>query len=112
MGVRRVVQDVMIINREDWSGFANRIVGSDLYVGDSSSPQNNTKCNVMPQSSGVYSCGGKIGYYLGIYNSYRVITNISQIRAYSYTANAYENYEYLKSALSNNCSDSNLIFTN
>ena len=61
MKAKRVVQDVMIINRETNAINAARIVGSDLYVGDSSSPQNNTKCNAMPQSSGVYSCGGKIG---------------------------------------------------
>ncbi len=61
MKAKRVVQDVMIINREDYAITAARIVGSDLYVGDSSSPQNNSKCNAMPQSSGVYSCGGKIG---------------------------------------------------
>jgi hypothetical protein len=61
MKAKRVVQDVMIINREDNAITAARIVGSDLYVGDSSLPQNNSKCNAMPQSSGVYSCGGKIG---------------------------------------------------
>ncbi len=66
-------------------------------MGDNSLPYLNTACGAMPLSSGVYSCGGKIGKYLGIYKNKldaygNRALNISQIRAYSYTANAYENY--------------------
>ena len=88
----------MIINREDYVGGANRIIGTDLYVGDNSLPYLNTPCGANPQSSGVYSCGGKIGRYLGIYKNFApenvgtLVLNISQIRAYSYTANAYQNF--------------------
>jgi hypothetical protein len=57
----------MIINREDNQFARNRIIGSDLYVGNSSEPYLNTPCGANPTSSGVYSCGGKIGRFLGIY---------------------------------------------
>ena len=83
----------MIINREDCCD--ERILYTDLYVGDNSLPYENTPCGANPESSGVYSCGGKIGKYLGIYKNSvpdylgTYILNISQIRAYSYTANAY-----------------------
>ena len=36
MGSQAVVQTILIINREDMC--AERIIGSDLYVGDSSLP--------------------------------------------------------------------------
>ena len=55
----------MIINREV-DGEVDRIIGTDLYVGDKSLPYENTPCGANPESSGVYSCGGKIGQYLGI----------------------------------------------
>ncbi len=56
---------------------SERIIGSDLYVGDNSLPNLNTACGANPQSSGVYSCGGKIGRYLGIFKPIRVVLNIS-----------------------------------
>ena len=46
MGSKAVVQTVMIINRED--GSAERIIGTDLYVGDNSLPYQNTPCGAMP----------------------------------------------------------------
>ena len=55
----------MIINREE--NFGHLIVGSDLYVGDNSLPYLNTACGAMPKSTGVYSCGGKVGRYLGLF---------------------------------------------
>ncbi|MFN9903174.1 MAG: hypothetical protein ACK55Z_31260 [bacterium] len=67
MKVRTVVRTVMIINREDCCD--GRIVGTDLYVGDNSLPYLNTPCGALPKSSGVYSCDGKIGKYLGLYKN-------------------------------------------
>ena len=67
MGERTVVRTVMIIYRED--GSENRIIDTDLYVGDNSLPFLNTPCGAPPLSSGVYSCGGKIGKYLGLYKN-------------------------------------------
>lgn len=65
MGAKRVVKTVMIINREDTQ--SGRIVGSDLRVGDNDDQPNlNLACGADPESSGVYSCGGKIGRYLGL----------------------------------------------
>ncbi len=46
MGLKAVVQTVMIINREDYQ--ADRIVGTDLYVGDKSLPYENTPCGANP----------------------------------------------------------------
>jgi hypothetical protein len=57
----------MIINRED--SYIDRILGTDLYVGNSSEPYLNTPCGANPTTSGVYTCGGKIGRYLGIYKA-------------------------------------------
>ena len=66
MGAKRIVKTVMIINREDYNT-QDRIIGSDLKVGDySQQPNLNSACGANPQSSGVYSCGGKIGRYLGL----------------------------------------------
>jgi hypothetical protein len=65
----------MIINREDWG--AGRIIGSDLHVGDNSLPNLNEACGANPQSSGVYSCGGKIGRYLGLVKIIQEPLNIS-----------------------------------
>ncbi len=67
MGAQTIVQTVLIINREEFNAVDDRIIGSDFYVGDSSLPFNNTPCNVLPTKSGAYSCGGKIGRYLGLY---------------------------------------------
>ena len=50
----------------------------------------------------MYSCGGKIGKYLGIYKNIMENLNLCQIRAYSYEANAYTNYERLTSQI-NEC---------
>jgi hypothetical protein len=80
----------MIINREDCC--SSRIISSDLRVGNYGLPVNNTPCGANPTSSGVYSCDGKIGRYLGIYKTIVDAFNISQIRAYPYNANSYSNY--------------------
>ena len=89
-GDRTKVMDVMIVSREDCC--IERLIGTDLYVGDSHIAGNNTPCGANPTSTGVYSCGGKVGKYLGIYKNIKENLNISQIRAYSYAANAYTNY--------------------
>jgi hypothetical protein len=81
-------------------------------VGDNINPYLNTKCNANPKSSGVYSCGGKIGKYLSLANSRKEYLNICQIRAYSYEANAYTNYQYLTSNIATCATSSNLIMTN
>jgi len=116
---KTVVHTVLIINTENTSyigGISHqndvegRIKGSDLYVGDNSLPYQNTPCGANPQSSGVYSCGGKIGRYLGIYKKVQYYLNISQIRAYSYTQNAYPIHEY-KTSLIDRCeTNTNLAF--
>jgi len=76
-----IVKTVIIVNREDM--VPERIIGSDLYVGDNILPYLNTACGANPRSSGVYSCDGKIGRYLGLYKPSIEVLNISQIRAYS-----------------------------
>jgi hypothetical protein len=48
MGSKAVVQTVMIINREDHQEAADRIIGTDLYVGDNSLPYENTPCGANP----------------------------------------------------------------
>jgi len=75
-------------------------------VGDNSLPYLNTACDANPKSSGEYSCGGKIGKYLGIYKNIKneknpglKYLNLSQIRAYSYTANSYRNFEEFTSPI-------------
>jgi len=70
-----MVKTVMIINREDYGEY--RIIGSDLKVGDNINPNLNTACGENPQSSGVYSCGGKIGRYLGLVKPTTEHLNIS-----------------------------------
>jgi hypothetical protein len=81
------ISSVFIINRED--GWDYRIIGFDLYVGNNPLPKLNVACGANPMSSGVYSCGGKLGNYLGIYRpAASDYLNINQIRAYSYEANA------------------------
>jgi hypothetical protein len=77
MGARTVVQTVFIVNRENSQGVADRIIGSDFYVGDNSLPNLNTPCGANPTSSGVYYCGGKIGQYLGLYLPRQDCINIS-----------------------------------
>ena len=59
--------DVMIVSREECC--IERLNGTDLYVGDSTMPGLNTPCGANPTSTGVYSCGGKVGKYLGIYKN-------------------------------------------
>ena len=60
----------------------------DLYVGDDPVTLNNTPCNANPTSSGVWSCGGLQGKYLGIGKLIATeYLNIAQIRAYSYVLN-------------------------
>ena len=71
-----MVKTVIIINREDHNT-QDRIIGSDLKVGDYSQPNLNTACGENPRSSGVYSCGGKIGRYLGLVKPGYEILNIS-----------------------------------
>ena len=83
-----MVKTVMIINFEINDNKLD-IKGSDLHVGDNIKPNLNTACGADPQFSGVYSCGGKIGRYLGLVKNNHQDLNISQIRAYSYDANAY-----------------------
>ena len=61
-----MVEDVMIINFELPYDAKFNIIGSDLHVGDNEEPNLNTPCGADPKSSGVYSCGGKVGKYLGI----------------------------------------------
>jgi len=92
MGAKTTVVTIMLINRNDSAEYAARIIGSDFYVGDNSIAMNNTPCGANPQDSGVYSCGGKIGQYLGLVKSNSDIINICQIRAYSYAANSYTNF--------------------
>ena len=112
MGEQTVVQTVMIINREDGATNAARIIGSDLYVGNNSLPYLNTACGAMPQATGVYSCGGKIGRYLGLYKpSTATPLNISQIRAYAYIANHYPHSNYFTSTIIECGTSSNLIFS-
>jgi hypothetical protein len=48
MIVKAVVQTVMIINREDTQENADKIIGTDLYVGDENLPYLNTPCGVNP----------------------------------------------------------------
>ena len=85
-----VVETVIIINRETSDGDVaeTRIYGSDLYVGFDPLPKNNFACGATPQGSGEFSCGGKMGRYLGLYelstSCCNTSLNISQIRAYSY----------------------------
>jgi len=100
MGARTVVETVFIVNREDCCSV--RIEGSDLYVGDNSTPNLNTACGVYPTSTGFFSCGGKIGQYLGLYKPSQDCLNISQIRAYSYKPSAYP-YQISLSANNLNC---------
>ena len=86
------VQDVIIINRgwEDAEGQRLRIIGTDLYVGDDTLTLNNTPCNANPTSTGVWSCGGLQGKYLGIgKQSTTDFLSIGQIRAYSYVLNGH-----------------------
>ena len=66
MGAQTTVETIMLINRDEDATVADRIIGSDFYVGDFSIAKNNTPCGANPQASGVYSCGGKIGKYLGL----------------------------------------------
>jgi hypothetical protein len=66
LGAKTVVWTVIINNRDENSTVANRIIGSDLHVGDSSLPYENMACGALPTASGAYSCGGKIGRYLGL----------------------------------------------
>jgi len=70
-------------------------------VGDSPLPINNIACSANPRASGVYSCGGKVGRYLGMYKNYKEAITLCQIRAYSYKANGYTNYQYLTAKISN-----------
>ena len=59
MGAKTIVQTVLVIDYEMCC--TDRIFGTDLYVGDNSLPFMNTPCGASPLSSGVYSCGGKVG---------------------------------------------------
>ena len=101
MGAQTTVVTIMIINRDENVPIADRIIGSDFYVGDNSIAMNNTPCGANPQGSGVYSCGGKVGQYLGLVKSNYDFINICQIRAYSYAANSYTNFQYLTSGIVN-----------
>ena len=60
-----MVKTVMIIDRETIN-LTGRLIGSDLKVGNNINPNSNTACGAYPKSSGVYSCEGKIGRYLGL----------------------------------------------
>lgn len=72
-----VVDAVIIINEEDLNGSYNDfIIGNDLYVGNHATPNLNKKCNANPLRSGVYSCKGLVGTYLGIYKSTDTYNNL------------------------------------
>ena len=66
MGAQTSVVTIMLINRDDVATYAAKIIGTDFYVGDNSIAKNNTPCGANPQGSGVYSCGGRVGQYLGL----------------------------------------------
>ena len=81
-----------------------------MYVGNDPLPSNNTPCNANPQRSGVFSCGGKVGFYLGLYKPVSDYMNICEIRAYSWTANSYTGYSYNTSPISSCATITNLVF--
>ena len=72
LGTNRIIQSVVIANRDGLTGSCLvdcplRIIGSDLYVGNDPLPINNVACLASPQDSGLFSCGGKQGRYIGLY---------------------------------------------
>jgi len=87
-----VVQDVFIYNREDHDTSIYRIVGSNLFIGDSSSILDNRSCGANINSTGMFNCGGRVGKYLGIhnYNSGEGFGHICRIQAWSIKANNFE----------------------
>jgi hypothetical protein len=105
------VQTVLLLNRED-SCCQDRVIGSDFYVGFNSVPNQNTRCNQNPQKSGAFTCGGLVGIYLGMSNNKHDYMNICQIRAYSYVANSYTNFQYNTSTVAKCPTVSNLTFQN
>ena len=78
---------VFIFDREEGNSAVSRIVGSDLYVGNNPSVQDNLRCNANPKMTGMYSCDGKVGTYLGVYNPAGDYGNICRIQAFSLKAN-------------------------
>jgi len=66
-----------------------------LYVGFDPLTLNNVPCNANPTGTGVYSCGGLIGTYIGIGKTGATDRiAFSEIRAYSYTLNGYPGFSW------------------
>ena len=111
------VWSVIFINREDNINTCTnicefRITGADLYVGNDPVSTKNVPCNAKPVSSGIFSCEGLVGKYLGIGNpSATDYLNISQIRAYSYVVNGYAGYTWTYAPTPGNCASSGYIPT-
>jgi len=88
------VWSVILINRET-GGNTSSIVGTDFWVGYNANPLSNVRCNANPTSTGVYSCNGLVGNYLGIGQDISKYLCLSQIRAYSYVLNGHPNYDWI-----------------
>jgi hypothetical protein len=119
-----LIQTVLVINYEADFCVEPSITGASIRLGYASSPLANPICTDNINHSGAFSCGGKVGQYLSILKTFTATIpifsltpctaalfqvkalTISQIRAYSYTANAYNNYVYSTSTI-NSCQQGN-----
>jgi hypothetical protein len=61
-----VVESVFLFNSEFRTDWALRIIGTDLFVGNDPDVSNNERCFANPTATGMYSCGGRVGTYIGL----------------------------------------------